>query len=181
MSLLVLAALCAIPTLAFADSTDAVKKAVEANYTTMMNGFKKKDIKAVMSIYDEKYVGVGMDGSKMSKKQLRATMQGYIKDTKKVNSASYSVAKLKVTGDKASGITTFKLDAQIHDSTGMMGEKGKDHHMEMVDYQKVTWAKKGGKWLITSEAPGGQAPVMNVDGKPMGAPPAPTTSVKPGK
>ena len=114
-------AVIAVPVAVRADDA-AVKKAVEANYSTMMSGFKKKVIKTVMSIYDDKYVGVGMDGSKMNKKQMQATMQQYITDTKKVNSASYSVAKLKVAGDKASGITTFKLDAQVHDSTGMMGE-----------------------------------------------------------
>jgi ketosteroid isomerase-like protein len=174
-SLLPMAVALMLPVAALADAASDLKKEVEANHVKAMKAFAKKDVKGMMAFVADDYSGVDMMGQKQNKAAVEKEMAGYIKDTKKVNSSSYTVSGVKVNGNKASGKAKFVLDALVVDTQGMMGAKGKAHRMKMDQDYAVTWVKRGGKWLLTSENPSGP-PKMEVDGKPMsagGPPPAP--------
>lgn len=165
----------ASPLVALADDVASVKKQVEADLAKSITAFKKHDIKGMSSMVADDYEGVGMDGKKMNKAQMQAQMKQYMNDTKKINSAKYSVAGLRLEGGKALGMTTFNLDAVVIDSQGMLGQKGKTHHMVIEEHTNVTWTKSGGGWKVSKEAAVGM-PKMVIDGKPfnpmaMGGPP----------
>jgi phosphoribosylanthranilate isomerase len=169
----------ALPIAASADEAAELKRQVQANHVKSMKGFAKKDIKAVMAGVSDKYSGIGMTGQKVNKAGFQAEMQEHMRDTKKVNSSSYTLSDVKVNGNKASAKAKFKLDAIVVDSTGMMGKKGQTHRLQMdMDYD-ATWAKSGSKWLLTSENPTGPPNVL-IDGKAMGAP-APSPAAKASK
>jgi ketosteroid isomerase-like protein len=172
MFLLLAAMAIAVPVAASADDAAAVKKQADANYTKMMSAFMKKDAKGVMSVYADNFEGVGMMGQKVTKAQAEAEMKHHMADTKKINAAKFNITGLKVKGNNATGTVDFHLDCVTVDTQGMMGPKGKTHKLVMDDQSNVTWAKAGGKWLITKEAPTGKTKMM-VDGKPFnpGAPP----------
>lgn len=171
-----LVAALALPIFALADTPADVKKAVEANHVVAMKAFEKKDVKGFMAHVTDDYMATGMGGMKMNKAATEAQMREYAKDTKKVHSATYTVSGIKVHGDRATGVGVFKLDADVVDSSGMFGNKGKTIRMVMTDTNKTTWKKVGGKWKTASEETVGM-PTMTVNGKPfnMGAPPTGAT------
>jgi len=156
----------ALPLSAGADTPAAANKGIMKGYDAMMAAFKKNDEAGVAATMTEDYQGVGMDGKKVDKAGAMKMMKHYMDTTKKVNSAVFSISGLKVKGDKAMGMTTFKLDAVVTDPDGTMGgAKGKTHKLKMTEMANVTWTKVGGAWLTSKETPAGQ-PKMIVDGKP---------------
>lgn len=170
----ILAAL-ALPLAAVADDAASVKKQIEANFAKTMAAFKKHDIKGVMANTADDFEGVGETGQKIDRKAMQAQMQGYMDTTKKVNSSKYTVSDMKVAGNKATGKTTFLLDAVVTDAQGTMGPKGKTHHLQVEEHTTVTWTKAGKTWMTSKEAPAGM-PKMIVDGKafnPMAPPQTP--------
>jgi hypothetical protein len=171
--LLALAVCALLPVGAFADTAAEVKKAAEANHAASMKAFVKKDVSVMMSNVTDDYMATGMGGMKMDKKAMEAQMKEYVKDTKKVHSATYTVTGIKVNGNTATGKAVFKLDADVMDSNGMFGHKGKTVRMVMEDTNMTTWKKVGGKWKTSAEVTTGM-PKMTVNGKPfnMGAPPS---------
>src|SRR2546423_10453269 len=122
-----LVALVALPITALAaDDAASVKKAiVRTHVKAMTKAFQKKDVKVMMAIVADDYTGTDEMGHKMTKASMEKMMTSFMKDTEKVNSYSYSVSGLKVTGNKATGKSTFVMDAAVVDSQGMMGAQGK--------------------------------------------------------
>lgn len=171
------AVLIALPLTASADEAANLKKQVEANHVKSMKSFAKGDVKGMMVYIADDYSGTNMMGQKQTKADVEKEMAGYMKETKKVNSSSYTVSDVKVNGSKASGKSVLKLDAVVIDNQGMMGPKGKTHRMKMEQPYTVTWKKSGGNWLVTSETPAGM-PKMEIDGKAMSAQATPQTPKK---
>lgn len=172
---LALVGLVALPAAALAaDDVASVKKAiVDSHIKAMTKAFQTKDVKVMMAIVADDYVGTDEMGHKVTKAAMEKMMTSFMKDTKKVNSYTYSVSGLKVTGNRATGRSTFVMDAAVVDSQGMMGEKGKTHRMKMEESYNCIWTKNRGVWQTSSETPGGQSK-MELDGKPFnfGAPPS---------
>jgi hypothetical protein len=174
-SLVPLLALIALPAAAAPDNTAAVKKELESNFGKMMAAFKKHDIEGVASFAADDYMGDDGMGNKMNKAKMKAMMKQYMDETKKVNSANYAITGLKVMGNKATGKSTFVLDANVVDAQGMLGgKKGASHHMVMTENTNMTWTKTAKGWKVKGESPAAP-PRMIVDGKPFnpGPPPAP--------
>src|SRR5690349_16205824 len=97
--------LALVPMAALADDSPAeVKKQIEANFAKMIEAFKKHDIKGVMAVAADDYQGEAM-GQKVNKAQMEGMMKQYMAETKKVNSAKYTVTGLKVKGNSATGKT----------------------------------------------------------------------------
>jgi hypothetical protein len=152
---------------ALADDSASVKKSLETSLNGIMASFKKKDIKGVVAPIADDYKGSGMMGEPQDKKTVTEQMKMHMATTKSIKTAKYTVSDVKVAGDKATAKLNFKLDAMVT----MMDPK-KAQHLQLEENTSSTWAKRGGKWLMTGDKPLSPAKML-VDGKPFnpGAPP----------
>jgi ketosteroid isomerase-like protein len=164
-SLVPLALVIALPLAAAPDNTAAVKKELEAGFSKMMAAFQKHDLEGVAAYAADDYQGDDGMGHKLNKAQMKAMMKQYMDETKKVNSAKFSIANLKVNGNAAMGKTTTTLDMNVVDAQGQLGKKGLSHHLVMTEFNNGTWTKTAKGWKVSKESPAGP-PKMMVDGKP---------------
>jgi len=150
-------------TAAFGDDAAAVKKSIQAGFKASMAALGKKDIKGFLAFYTDDYEGT-QQGMKVNKAALEQVMKGYSASTKEIHSASYEVANLKVTGNKATGSPVMKLDETIIDVQGMMGgAKGQEHRMKLEQHYTTAFAKSGGAWKVSKQDVGETK--MWIDGK----------------
>ena len=119
-------------------------------------------------------------GMKVDKKYVEQTMQMYKGDSNKINLYSYDIENLKVSGKKATGKATFKLDSTMLESQGMMGVRGKTHRMTYSQKFATTWTLSGNHWQRSKETSVGQSK-MTMDGKPFNPGGQPTSAKKPAK
>lgn len=164
---------------AIVDGTATVKKQIQADFNQAMAALKNQDIKGFMTFTADDYQG-NDQGMKVNKAYVEQTLQMYKGDANKINSYSFDIKNLKVSGKKATGRAIFKLDSTMLDSQGMMGEKGKTHRMTYAQVFATTWMKSAGHWQRSKETSVGQ-PKMSMDGKPFNPGGQPTSAQKPTK
>lgn len=182
---LLMAAIVALaPSVSSAARADdaAMKKEFEAIFNKAVEDFKKKDLKAFMTMFAPGYTSKTLDGRTQTLADTEKDMEQAMAMTKSVDSASQKIEKIRVMGYTAEVTGTMKLSMRVVDKDGAMGKKGATHVMGMEERSKETWIKaSGGGWkLKSSVALTGTKSTM--DGKPLpsmaGTPPSGKTASK---
>ena len=141
------------------------KKQFQEMYDKIAAGAKKKDIKSTEEMLAPDMIWKGQ-GMTMKRDEWLKTIEAQMKSTTSISVCTMTVNSVKKIGDKVQVESVFHMTAEIVDSKGDMGPKGKSHKLNETSTSHDTWAKIGGKWkaVLLDDQPGSK---VLVDGKPL--------------
>jgi hypothetical protein len=131
--------------------------ALQAKYDTISKAFSNKDAAALDKMFGPKFVLIGMDDSKTTRKTIIADYKIQMKSMSGI-SWPRTVQKPTVTGSTATATVKGHF-------RGTVTLQGKAHLFEFIGTNRDTWMRKGPDWiLIKSQV---LALTATLDGKPI--------------
>jgi hypothetical protein len=150
---------------AAADSPAQVKAALQSQMGLYVGAIKSKDVKkveaAIRANFAPEFIDFDVKGRKRTLEETINMMKMNVSTLKSVKAIKLDVASVKLSGDKASTVENFLLDAVVMEP----GDSKKSHTLKVQTSWAGTYVKRNGKWMCTSSK--AIKEVVHFDGKKM--------------
>jgi ketosteroid isomerase-like protein len=160
----ILAALILVASAAVTARADdeAVRKEIQALYDHWLDGWKSKDITAIMSPLVPDFVYTNSNGKVRNRKQIESDWKDALKLYKSIERLSLSAGEVTLHGNEASDVSTWKFSGVYTDP------QGKDRPATELFTSRDTLVRTPNGWMFKRSKD--LKVVVTVDGKPVADP-----------